>query len=76
MNQEVKDWKNHPITLNFESGVKDVIKMLHESLENINVDFNERDVCKKIGVIEGLEALLTYEPEVDEAGKLVEYTEV
>ena len=54
-------------------GVKDNIKFYSDSLANLDTDFNSREVARRIGVKQGLEALLTFEPEIDEQGELVDY---
>lgn len=71
--QEIVDWKNHPITKNFEAGVNDHIKHRKALLSDPQVDFTEVETSKHKGILLGLEALLTYEPDVDEDGELVEY---
>jgi len=71
--QEVTDWTNHPLTKNFVGGVNDNIDHFKRVLGNPEVDLTELETVKKKGIILGLEALLTYEPEIDKDGDLVEY---
>jgi hypothetical protein len=66
MQQEVTDWKRHPITSNFYTVVQEAVDFYRESLSNVDSDFDEREIARKVGVIQGLEALLTYEPILDE----------
>lgn len=53
--------------------MKDNIKFYSDSLANLDTDFNSREVARRIGVKQGLEAVLTFEPEIDEQGELVDY---
>ena len=66
MQQEVTDWKKHPITRNFFEVVQEAIAFYRESLTELDTDFDEREVARKIGVVQGLESLLTYDPVIDE----------
>ena len=66
MQQEVTDWKKHPITSNFYEVVQEAIDFYKESLTELDTDFDDREVARKIGVVQGLESLLTYEPVIDE----------
>ncbi len=75
--QDVKDWENHPITINFREGVVENIKFYENLLANLDSDFNSKEVARRIGVKQGLEALLTYEPEIDSAtGEFAKYEEI
>ena len=66
MQQEVTDWKKHPITSNFYEVVQEAIDFYKESLTELDTDFDDREVARKIGVVQGLESLLTYDPTIDE----------
>lgn len=71
--QEVQDWLDHPITRNFFTTVQEGIEFYKEALSGIDEDFNERDIARKIGVMQGLEALLTYDPVIDKTtGEVVD----
>ena len=70
--QEVRDWKNHPLTKNFEEGVTNHINNFKAILANPEIDLTELETTRKKGIILGLEALLTYEPDIDDDGELVE----
>lgn len=71
--QEVKDWLNHPLTRNFYEATEEAINFYRGSLSELDSDFNEREIARKIGVIQGLEALLSYDPVVDEkTGEVVD----
>ena len=73
MQQEVTDWRKHPITSNFFEVVQEAIDFYKESLSNIDESFEERELARKVGVIQGLESLLTYEPTIDEeTGEVIE----
>lgn len=73
MQQEVSDWRKHPITSNFFEVVQEAIDFYKESLSNIDESFEERELARKVGVIQGLESLLTYEPIIDEeTGEVIE----
>ena len=72
MNQEMKDWLNHPVTRNFTIGVNEAIQFYKESLSETGIGFEEREIARKIGVVQGLEALLTYDPDFDENGNIIE----
>jgi len=73
MQQEVTDWRKHPITSNFFEVVQEAIDFYKESLSNIDESFEERELARKVGVIQGLESLLTYEPIIDEeTGEVIE----
>lgn len=73
MQQEVSDWRKHPITSNFFEVVQEAIDFYKESLSNIDESFEERELARKVGVIQGLESLLTYEPTIDEeTGEVIE----
>ncbi len=67
-----QEWENHPITLNYKKGVQDNIDYYREGLANIGTDFNERELARKLGVVQGLEALLTYTPPINEEGELTD----
>jgi len=73
MQQEVTDWRKHPITSNFFEVVQEAIDFYKESLSSIDESFEERELARKVGVIQGLESLLTYEPIIDEeTGEVIE----
>ena len=73
MQQEVTDWRKHPITSNFFEVVQEAIDFYKESLSNIDESFEERELARKVRVIQGLESLLTYEPTIDEeTGEVIE----
>lgn len=57
------NWRAHPISVNFYEGVQDHIDFYKALLGNLNADFKDKEVARIIGVRQGLEALLTYEPE-------------
>lgn len=71
--QDVTDWKSHPITKNFEAGVGDHIARIMGILSNPHNDLSPEYIAKQKGIMIGLEALLTYEPELTPEGEFVEY---
>lgn len=71
--QEIVDWKQHPITKNFEAGVNSHINrikgILSDPLSANDIEY----IAKQKGILIGLEAILTYEPEVTPEGEFIEY---
>lgn len=72
IHQEMRDWLRHPITSNFTKGVNEAIDFYKESLSTLDTDFDSREVARKIGVIQGLESLLTYDPEINDKGEIID----
>lgn len=71
ISQEVLDWRNHPITRNFFEAADDIISQIEHELKDRNIHQDNLHRARLIGLIEGLEALKTYEPTVDENGEVV-----
>lgn len=68
VHQEVRDWRDHPITRNFFVGVQDNIEHYENVLaKNKDIFLPIEKRAYYIGLLDGLEALLTYEPEIDDA---------
>ena len=66
MNEEmIQEWMQNPVTLNYIKGVKEGIEFYKAGVSATDMSFTERDIARKVGVIQGLEALLTYDPEAD-----------
>lgn len=67
MRQIERDWRDHPITRDYIQQVENAKQAYMEAI--INSDVNKsNDIVEKIGVVRGLEALLTYEPQIDDDG--------
>lgn len=66
MQQEVRDWQNHPITRNWIKASEEIIEGIEEELKERNIQQDPLRRAYLIGLVEGLEALNSYEPEIDE----------
>lgn len=71
--QEIVDWKEHPLTKNFEAGVNIHINRIKAILSDPHTVSDVEYIAKQKGILIGLEALLTYEPELTPEGEIVNY---
>jgi len=72
MNQVVRDWKEHPITSNFFKEAQDIRKQYAESILSGECNGDMAETSRRIGLIQGIDALLGYDPQVDEDGVIIE----
>lgn len=72
MNQIVRDWKAHPITANFFEEAAQIRNRLNEHLINGGAIGDVAETARLIGFIQGLDALLEYDPPVDEDGVIID----